>query len=376
MTQTTVESSRSPSDEAAGVPAAAGAPALGGEPPVPGDAAARVARHDASPDAAREVRDAVHVTVWRPGGMAVSDGLDGLATAIGDPLAFTWIDLTSCSPRIVGDVARILGLHPLVAEDIVERNQRAKSEVVESVLHIVLFSLALDGDQLYDREIDFVLGERFLLSSHSRYWDPRATHHLRSGPAAVLAQGPDRLLWALADDIVDEYFPVLDRLGDEIDELQDQIVDRADRSTLGRLFELKRRLISVRRVTAPEREIFNLLTDRDLGLVRPAQVLYFRDLYDHLIRLTDELDNYRDLVSGALDAYLSSVNNNLSVIMKRLTGVTVILAGIGAIGGLFGMSEAGAAFNGAEAIGFWIVVGAAIAIALVAAAVLHHLDWI
>lgn len=318
----------------------------------------------------------VRVTVWRSGELSESADLDGLAEAIADPEAHVWIDLTSCSPPLVARISQILGLHPLVAEDIAERNQRAKSEVFDDVIHLVLFSLAFDGDELYDRELDFVLGERFLLSSHSRHWDPRATHHLRLGPGSVLAEGPDRLLWALADDIVDAYFPVLDRLGDEIDDLQDVVIARADPTTLGRLFELKRRLISVRRVTAPEREIFNLLTDRDIGLVRPAQVLYFRDLYDHLIRLTDELDNFRDLVSGTLDAYLSTVNNNLSVIMKRLTGVTVIISGIGAIGGLFGMSEAGAAFNGAEAIGFWIVVVGTVGLAVAAAAFLHRLGWI
>jgi magnesium transporter len=99
-------------------------------------------------------------------------------------------------------------------------------------------------------------------------------------------------------------------------------------------------------------------------------------VYDHLIRVTDELDNYRDLVSGTLDIYVSIVNNDLSRIMKRLTGVTVILAGIGAVAGIFGMSEAGAAFNGAEAGGFWLVTIGVIMLALTAAAVLRRVDWI
>ncbi len=96
---------------------------------------------------------------------------------------------------------------------------------------------------------------------------------------------------------------------------------------LERLFALKRELIGLRRAISPAREIFNQLTNRDLALVAPEHVIYFRDVYDHLIRVTDELDNDRELVSGTLDVYLSTVNNNLSVIMKRLTGVTVILAG-------------------------------------------------
>ena len=104
------------------------------------------------------------------------------------------------------------------------------------------------------------------------------------------------------------------------------------------------------------REVFNQLTNRDETLIDADEIVYFRDIYDHVIRLTDELDNYRELASATLDVYLTQVNNNLSVIMKRLTGVTVILAGIGAVAGIFGMSEAGAArCSGGEASGFWLV---------------------
>jgi magnesium transporter len=104
--------------------------------------------------------------------------------------------------------------------------------------------------------------------------------------------------------------------------------------------------------------------------------VYFRDVYDHLIRVTDELDNYRDLVAGTLDIYLSTVNNNLSRIMKRLTGVTVILAGIGAVAGIFGMSEAGAAFGRGEGPGFWIVTAVVVLAASLAAVILRRVDWI
>ena len=142
-----------------------------------------------------------------------------------------------------------------------------------------------------------------------------------------MARGPDHLLWAVADDLVDGYFPLMDTLGDEIDVLQDAVIASASPQTLERLFELKRELIAIRRAAAPAREIFNQLTNRDLALVDTEEIVYFRDVYDHLIRVTDELDTYRELVSGTLDVYLSTVNNNLSLIMKRLTGVTVVLAG-------------------------------------------------
>ena len=134
-------------------------------------------------------------------------------------------------------------------------------------------------------------------------------------------------------------------------------------ATLERLFELKRELIALRRASSPvARGLQPAHEPRARRCIDAEELIYFRDVYDHLIRLTDELDNYRELVAATLDVYLSTVNNNLSVIMKRLTGVTVILAGIGAVAGIFGMSEAGAAFDGAEAAGFWMVTALIVAL--------------
>lgn len=299
-----------------------------------------------------------------------------------------WVDLAEPDPALVGRVAQVLGLHPLIAEDVVEGNQRAKVEVTDGLVHVVVFELeapnptatsaeAADGHVFVrPREIDLVLGDGFLLSAHPASWDPRSGDHFRSGLEPILAAGPDHLLWAILDGIVDGYFPFADRLEDLIDGLQDQVVDRPDRGTLEQLFALKRDLIAVRRAVTPVREILNQLTNRELTLIDPEEVIYFRDIYDHVIRLADELDTDRELVAATVEIYLSTINNNLSTIMKRLTGVTVILAGIGAIAGIFGMSEAGLAFSGAEAVGFWLVTLGVVAIAVGAAVVLRKIDWI
>lgn len=287
----------------------------------------------------------------------------------------TWIDLAGAPPELVGRVAEILGLHPLVAEDIVERNQRAKLELTDGIVHIVLFALLYAGETVLS-EVDIVLGPRFLLTVHDRDWEPEAVVGLRRGPERLLATGLDLLLWALVDGIVDGYFPVLDRLEDELDALQDDVIDRPSRWTLARLFAIKRELIMARRAILPAREVLNQLTNRQLESIAPEHVLYFRDVYDHLIRVTDELDTDRELVGGTLEVYLSTVNNQLSAIMKRLTGVTVILAGVGGLAGIFGMSEAGPALAGSELAGFWFVSGAIVALALVTAVVLRRIDWI
>jgi magnesium transporter len=291
------------------------------------------------------------------------------------PTASFWVDLAGSTREQVMSVGTALGLHPLIVEDVLEGDQRAKIETTEGTLHIVLFHLDYDAE-ISTSEIDIVLAAGFLLTAHAPHWDPRASHHLRSGVEPVLRRGPDHLLWAIADDIVDAYFPFADRLGEDIDAVQDRVVQSAKPDVLEELFDLKRELIEVRRAISPVREVFNQLTNRDTPLVDEDEIVYFRDIYDHVIRLTDELDNYRELASATLDVYLSTVNNNLSVIMKRLTGVTVIIAGIGAIAGIFGMSEAGTALGGQEAGGFWLITMITIAIAAVAAVILRKIDWI
>jgi magnesium transporter len=303
------------------------------------------------------------------------EALAALPAALARPKCSLWVDLVAPTPEQAQQVGEALGLHPLIIEDVLEGNQRAKIETTEGVVHIVLFHLRY-GNVVVASELDIVLGKGFLFTVHNVDWDPRTGHHLAGGLEPILKHGPDHLLWAIADDMIDGYFPFADRIGDAIDEVQDQVIRKATPDTVEQLFRLKRELIQVRRAISPVREVFNQLTNRDETLIDPDEIVYFRDIYDHVIRLTDELDNYRELASATLDVYLTQVNNNLSVIMKRLTGVTVILAGIGAVAGIFGMSEAGVALGGKEAGGFWLITAIVVVAAMIAAVFLRKIDWI
>ena len=318
--------------------------------------------------------DTVRMFAVRKGEKLKIASLDELEPALRAD-CWAWIDVTDPTPKTMDALTRTLKLHPLVASNIAERNQRAKVEQIEGVFHIVMFALKMD-ETAESSEIDMVLAPKFLLTVHGTDWDPRAVPKLREEPTEHLARGADYLLYTLCDWIVDGYFPVLDKLADDIDQLEDDVIAKASQQTLHRLFVLKRELLALRRATSPAREIFNSLTNRDVGVISADHLVYFRDVYDHLIRVTDELDNYRELVSGTLDVYLSTVNNNLSLIMKRLTGVTVIVAGIGAGAGIFGMSEAGAAMAGQEPSGFWVVTIAMVVVSAVAAVVLRRIDWL
>lgn len=319
----------------------------------------------------------VIVHAWSAaGGLVILDGPDAVAAAAEDPAIRLWVDLEDASEETLAEVGDALGIHELVLEDMAHRNQRAKVEHTDGTMHLVLFALTYTN-RVHAHEIDIVVGERFLVSSHPPGWRPAETIDLaRRGIGHYLSEGTDFLLYAIVDPIVDGYFPLMDHLSDEIDGLEDQVVAQPSKPVLERLFRIRRELLRVRHTVSPEREILNQLTNRENPLIAPARILYFRDVYDHLIRVTDELDTHRELVSGALEAYLSTVNNGLSDVMKRLTAVTAVLAGIGAVAGIFGMSEAGSALALHQEPGFWLV---ASLVALVGVSVFlyfRHIDWI
>ncbi|MBA3779211.1 MAG: magnesium transporter CorA family protein [Chloroflexi bacterium] len=319
----------------------------------------------------------LHAHVWSNGQLSDFDRLDErFRDAWASEDAIVWVDLESPTAELLAELAQSLELHPLIVEDIAERNQRAKIEATGEVLHIVMFALLYEGE-LVPAELDIVLGRRFLLTAHPPEFQPTETGHFRrSGVAPFLAKGPDYVLWAVVDGLVDGYFPVFDKLGDEIDELQEDVLGRPSRWLIERLLQVRKDLLTIRHAINPQREIFNQLTNREMVLVKPDRVIYFRDVYDHLIRLTDELDSYREIVGTTLDAYLSTVNNNLSEVMKRLTAATVVLAGVGALAGIFGMSEAGLALDFAEAPGFWVVTVAILVIGGAGLLYFRRIGWL
>jgi magnesium transporter len=313
---------------------------------------------------------------WSPDGSQQLTSVADVRAALADPRTRVWVDLEDASEELLTEVTECLGLHPLLVEDIVERNQRAKIEFVQETLHLVMFALSY-REGLESTEVDIVLGKDYLLTSRPPSWRPADAPNIRrEGAEHYLKQGPDFLLYAIVDAMVDGYFPVLDRLGDQIDVLEDEVVRRASREVIDWLFRVRRELLQLRHTVSPEREVFNQLTNREMPLIDPARIIYFRDVYDHLIRITDELDSYRELIAASLETYLSTINNNLSVIMKRLTAITAILAGVGAVAGIFGMSEAGTAFNFQEGGGFWLVTLLCLVIGGLVFAYFRRIDWI
>ncbi len=264
------------------------------------------------------------------------DEIDQLAAVAG---TLVWVSALSPSEGDIEILRREFDLHALAVEDLHKRQQRPKLDAYEAQHMVVAYEVAESvGSGL--SEIHIFLGAGWLLTVS---WDPTP---LVDAVRRRFADGTDRagtdtgeLLYALLDAVVDSYFPELDRLSDRIDALEERVLKGdADRGSLREVLAVKRRLLELRRILAPMRDVANQLLRRDVDLVGPAALPYYQDLYDHLVRVLDQLDVYRDLLATVLDARLTVASNSLNAIMKRLTAFTVILMVPTLIAGIYGMN--------------------------------------
>lgn len=251
-----------------------------------------------------------------------------------------WFHLDSPTVEEIALLEKNLHIHHLTLEDIVNQNQRPKIETFEDYIYIAIHPLVRgEGWEVEPSELDLLLGRNWLVSAHSGPLPGFIeNHHLHERIAGAVGRGADFLLYTLVDLVVDGYFPILDGIDDEIDDLEDRLLAGAGAEDMNRLLALKRSLIHIRRAVGPQRDVFNQLTRHDLAFVRSENLVYFRDVYDHLLRITEELDSLRDILSGALEIHLASTSNQLNLTMKRLTAWGTIFVVITAIAGIYGMN--------------------------------------
>ncbi len=269
--------------------------------------------------------------------------LDFLAEILNDPLCVLWIDLEGEGPESLQELAERFELHPVTVEDFLHRNQRPKLEEFDKYIFLVLHALrGIRGDELETDELHVVLQKNCLLTIHERPLDAvkRVFDRCAVDPRA-LEHGASYLVYLVSDAVVDGCFPVLDDLGDEIDELEDAVVGGPGRARMRRIFDLKRVDVQLRKVVSPQREVYNALSRRDYPAIDPRATVYFRDVHDHLVRAFEMVDSYRDLVSNTLDAYLAATSNRLAQVMKQLTIIATIFMPLSFLTGFFGMNFTG-----------------------------------
>ena len=266
--------------------------------------------------------------------------LDAVPGLLGRTDVSLWLDFESPTQAELEFLQKEFGIHHLTMEDVVHQNQRPKIEAFEGYVYLAMHSLMRRDDvEIEPCEVDLLLGHNWL--AMVRY---EAIPGLTDGSSLkerldlALGKGADFLLYTIIDQIVDSYFPLVDVMEEEIDALEDKLVQASELQDMNRLLTFKRSLVHVRRAVGPQREVFNQLTRHDLSFVKPEHTVYFRDVYDHLIRISEELDSLRDILSGALEVHLSSISNQLNVTMKKLTAWGTILVSIAAVAGIYGMN--------------------------------------
>jgi magnesium transporter len=257
--------------------------------------------------------------------------------------SITWINVSGIHD--VGTIEQLGGafnIHPLVLEDVVNTEQRPKMEDYDNYLFIVMKMLYAAGAQhtIKHEQISLIVGKGYVISLQEvalDVFDP-VRERIKKGRGRIRKKGGDYLAYALMDMVVDHYFKILEDLGETIEELHDTLIHEPEPDTLLVIQSLKREMLYVRKSLWPLREVINTLLRDDSVLISDEVVLYLRDVYDHIIHVIDTVETFRDMLSGMLDIYLSSLSNKMNEVMKVLTIIATIFIPLTFIAGIYGMN--------------------------------------
>jgi magnesium transporter len=260
-----------------------------------------------------------------------------------DTPTVTWINIDSLHQvEILEKLGECYGFHPLVLEDILNTDQRPKMEDYGEYLYIVLRILNYNdkSGEIESEQISLILGPNFIISFQERegtVFNP-VRERIRNGKGRIRKMGPDYLAYALLDVIVDNYFVIMEKLGEKIEFLEEELVTQPGPETLQTIHHLKREMIFFRKAVWPLREVIGSLERGESPLIKGTSRVYLRDVYDHTIQVIDTIETFRDMVSGMLDIYLSSISNRLNAVMKVLTIIATIFMPLTFLAGIYGMN--------------------------------------
>ncbi|MFX1513406.1 MAG: magnesium/cobalt transporter CorA [Promethearchaeota archaeon] len=254
-----------------------------------------------------------------------------------------WLNINGIQDvAIIEKIGKQYGLHPLTLEDILNTFQRPKVEEYDEYLFVVLKMLFLDEENMaiLPDQVSIILGKDFVLTFQEKkgdVFDP-VRKRMRNEKSRIRRKGSDFLTYSLIDIIVDHYYVLLESLGEKLEEIEAELITNPSPTTLHTIYQLKRELITLRRSIWPLREVINSLSRTASPLITQGTQLYIRDVYDHTIQVIDTTETYRDVTSGMLDLYLSSVSNRMNEIMKVLTIIATIFIPLTFLAGVYGMN--------------------------------------
>jgi magnesium transporter len=287
-----------------------------------------------------------------------------------------WLDLDVTCRAHVAILEHVCHFHPLTIEDTLNPNSRVKLDEFPEYIFMIIRGVRFyeTTDDPYDLEtfnLDFYIGKRFLVTVHagpSAAVDSVAERIERS--PELLTRGVDRIAHAVMDAAIDAYFPLLDQLDEFVDSLEQRVFESFQQDAIRDIFAVKRTVLSLRRHLAPQRDVFNALANRPSALLSPESQVYFRDIHDHVLRINDSLETYRDLLSSTLDSYLTQVSNRLGTATKGLSVIATVTLPFVIVSGMWGMNFRDIPMAN-HPHGFWILLGVQMAIGLVLLGILR-----
>ena len=290
----------------------------------------------------------LHLIQYSPNEVAESDleTIDELAETFSDS-SVTWIDVQGFGDRkMIRQLAERFSLHRLLLEDLVNAPQRPKAEDYDDQLLVIVRMVRLDGfsddnrHQIDLEQVSVVIGKNYVLTFQERYGDvlDPVRRRIRDGKGIITTQGSDYLAYAIIDTIVDSYYPALEKIGDHLERMEDEVVQHPTPELLAELNRLKNQLVNLRRGVWPHRELLMSIVRGEFPHVTDDVRLYFRDTYDHALQTTEVIEMYRELVTSLVNTYLSSVANRTNEVMKVLTIVATIFIPLTFIAGIYGMN--------------------------------------
>jgi magnesium transporter len=258
------------------------------------------------------------------------------------PNQITWVDVQGFGdPALMQQIGDLFGFHPLLLEDIVNVPQRPKTEAYDDQLLLVVRMVRnSDLDRVDMEQVSIVLGKSYVLSFQERYGDvlDPVRRRIRSGKGVIRKQGPDYLTYAIADTIVDGYYPVLESIGNGLEELEEALVTNPSPELLRQLNQVRNRLVNLRRAIWPQREAISALVRGEHDAITDGARVYLRDTYDHCVQTSEVAEMYREMVTGLMSMYLSSIANRSNDVMKVLTIMASLFIPLTFIAGIYGMN--------------------------------------
>ena len=266
------------------------------------------------------------------------------AAAYLDTASVSWVDVLGLGNKETWrQMGEVFNLHLMTQEDVVNVPQRPKVVDYEDHILIIAWMVMIkpNSDNFHKEQVSFILGKHYLLTVQEEpdydCFDP-VRDRIRKGQGTIRRHGADYLAYTLLDSIIDGFFPVLEVYGERIEELEDEVVVNPTRKTLEKIYKIRRELLTLRRAIWPQRDAINVLIRDTSDLISPEVRIYLRDCYDHTVQVMDMVETYRELSSGLMDVYLSSVGNKMNEIMKLLTVISSIFIPLTFVAGVYGMN--------------------------------------